>query len=1137
MANIKETNDELNKLNNNLEKLKINAHTLSTFKTIENNDGAISIKNMSDAVDVLNSRLNKLSSEIKGDPFNFSTESAIKGLNDINKAIDVIDGRYEQLHHNLETYTQNLAAGKAEGNSDRVELAENNLALNKKGYEQLNNIVLTLKNNLASLSGEMSNNMMDVPDKLANKFNEVNKRVEQLGDNLTNIKVPKEITSTNVADKLTPSMNNVQKIEKLYGSLSNNVRKVTEDTKKFGETHKETNKVANSVEKVAKSADKTSDSFNKLKNTGSKAVVVIKSSFLELLGAFTLIEKGLKTLFDNKFLDSGKKLINSITRLNADIGSSGADNVIEWAKAIQEVADVDLGSLLDQVDKFALRLEGIGLSSDKATRAAQNLALVANNMARSGIYGGDTDKIADKLAEAFNGREEQAKKLGLNLSKDNMQAYLEKLQEAHKELQGLSIDFSKLNERQQAFIKYAYIMNETKYGTNMEPLINGFDSVTGRIQRMQNAWNRFVQTVGVAVMNMAARIGSILAPALDFVTSKLQNLMGRLGFDTSVNSNINGTAEMFKSVGDKALKAQNNIKKATDDTTKSLEKQQKAVSGNLQGFDKLNVLTSNNNEESTNLNADNALTEIPGLEDLLDIEPIDFSDTFKDAAEQFELNADTIKNGWNKLINTLGDKWEEFKPKLIKGLNDGTQAFEDWAGGVTDRSDFDLGFNWDKIINNIEKQLKIIDKIFKTSGIFYVTLSLKVLDDLDIGQLVTDISDFITKLLNLVSVVQDVMFPAIQNFYDVALAPIVSWIGDTLSEIIQWLSEQLDKLADWFIKNATLIQNTIATIAETISILWGILEPILSLLVDILKGVLSEAINHTLDLAIDFLNMLDGILKAINSTIKIVYDLVTGNFDALNSDISEFIEGTGQAVTGFLDGIVDCLALPFKLILGSVTGIFENIGETIDGSFTDISKNISDWFNGTLKDVKGFASDIITGAFDAMKLAFNKLGGWLDDLGDAIIKPFKDAKKGISDWWDELTDKTNKAESNVIVTSVPSAGSYAISHHAGGGHAEPGELFYANETGAELISNWTGRAGADIANQGQLSQAMEIAFYNAMAMIENQRNSGNNNRQDVNINISGNDVLSAQFLRYLARLLSPYITSNNRNISNISFNR
>ena len=79
----------------------------------------------------------------------------------------------------------------------------------------------------------------------------------------------------------------------------------------------------------------------------------------------------------------------------------------------------------------------------------------------------------------------------------------------------------------------------------------------------------------------------------------------------------------------------------------------------------------------------------------------------------------------------------------------------------------------------------------------------------------------------------------------------------------------------------------------------------------------------------------------------------------------------------------------------------------------------------------------------------------------------------------------------------------------------------------------------NVANNNMIIEAMTdgvfTGVYNALAEVSNQRGNVGGAGQNVNLKIDGFGLIDSSTLSELARMLAPYLGSNNKNIADINF--
>ena len=191
-----------------------------------------------------------------------------------------------------------------------------------------------------------------------------------------------------------------------------------------------------------------------------------------------------------------------------------------------------------------------------------------------------------------------------------------------------------------------------------------------------------------------------------------------------------------------------------------------------------------------------------------------------------------------------------------------------------------------------------------------------------------------------------------------------------------------------------------------------------------------------------------------------------------------------------------------------------SVGSTlVNGIWSSINKAWSTLSSG----VSRLCSNLISSIKSALGSGWNSITSWLNDVGNKI-----------SNSWNNITNKTSASKAKTVTTN------------AVGGSIGGGQLFIANENGQpELIGNIDGSPKTNVANNNMIIEAMTdgvfTGVYNALAEVSNQRGNVGVAGQNVNLKIDGFGLIDSSTLSELARMLAPYLGSNNKNIANINF--
>ena len=233
-------------------------------------------------------------------------------------------------------------------------------------------------------------------------------------------------------------------------------------------------------------------------------------------------------------------------------------------------------------------------------------------------------------------------------------------------------------------------------------------------------------------------------------------------------------------------------------------------------------------------------------------------------------------------------------------------------------------------------------------------------------------------------------------------------------------------------------------------------------------------------------------------------NIVEGIDDGLNSRVPKLSTKTGNIITNLINSVKNLLGIhsPSTVFSSIGTNIVEGLLNGIKNTWTVLTNSVNNMFSNLLNNIKTKVNSM-----------WSTITGGINNLGTNITTT--------------ITNRTSAVSARKVTTN------------ALGGSIAGGQLFIANEHGdAELIGNIDGSGKTNVANNNMIISAMQSgvfeAVYNAMAEIQNQR-SNTGNVGNANIKIDGFGLIDQSTLRELARMLAPYLNSNNINIADTSF--
>lgn len=341
-----------------------------------------------------------------------------------------------------------------------------------------------------------------------------------------------------------------------------------------------------------------------------------------------------------------------------------------------------------------------------------------------------------------------------------------------------------------------------------------------------------------------------------------------------------------------------------------------------------------------------------------------------------------------------------------------------------------------------------------------------------------------------------------------------------------------------------------------------------------------------INLITDVINFLSGLWKFAEGIKKVIIGIFTLDPDKILEGIGLIVDGFILAFQGLVNGLIDLFGGIITLILQVGSNLVGGLLDGIVGAWDNLVQGVKEFINNFINKVKEFLGldgksegksfkDIGQGIIDSIKSgilgAWNTFSTWISEKFEGLVHKIgetlgkiKDKIRGIFSDSDKeadtevkglderITDKSNTIKRTFTVgkntfTSTTKANTArrvtgragTISRHANGGSIAGGQLFIANENGgAELIGNIDGTGKTNVANNNMIIQAMSSgifeAVYNAMAEVLNQR-SNTGNTGNTTIRLDGFGLIDASTLRELARILAPYLKSNDINIADTQF--
>lgn len=522
---------------------------------------------------------------------------------------------------------------------------------------------------------------------------------------------------------------------------------------------------------------------------------------------------------------------------------------------VQNVVDVSFGSMADQVEAFAntavrsygmsaltakqmastfmAMSNGMGIAQEAGENMSLQLTALAGDMAS--FYNVEQNIAQTALNSVFTGETESLKKFGIVLTETNLQAFALS--------QGITKSYQSMSQAEKVALRYNYVLNATKNAQGDFARTSG--SWANQIRILKEQWSQFLGILGKGLIQ-------ILTPMVKALNQMLASL---ISIGNAITKVFGGkiTNSMSTTIKDTAGSA-GDLDTGLDDANESAKK----LSRTIAGFDELNVL--NPKEESNSSSGSGTDT---GAGNIADFE-VDESQTegVKTRLQQFLQDCRDILQRWQSTI-----------PKL------------------------EINFDTEKALSNLQNIGKNLLDTIAGWGSFVITIGIDIANDLDIGRLGNDVLGLVEAFTELASSITEAVVPALENFYNVGLSPLVQAIGEVADSMITWATGIIKGWSDWFTTNKDKIAQFGTTLGEIVEPISKIIGNLLKITWDVLANALTIINDALQGIATSIINMKPETLKSIITDLLLIAGgtLTAKAFLNIQDGLMGFVTGTDQA--------------------------------------------------------------------------------------------------------------------------------------------------------------------------------------------------------------------------------------------------
>lgn len=748
--------------------------------------------------------------------------------------------------------------------------------------------------------------------------------------------------------------------------------------------------------------------------------------------------------FETSFRRLGTSIRGLLGSLGLGLGIAGlvalGKQAIETASDIQEVqnvVDTAFGSMSYKIEEFTkTSIKQFGLSQLSAKEISSTFMAMASNMVRSAetasdmainltkraadmasFYNRSAEDTATALYGIFTGETEVLKQYGIVQTEVNLQEYAA----AH----GINKKISAMSQAEKVQLRYNYVMEQTGLAAGDFERTSG--NWANQVRILKEQFKELLGVLGtglITVLNPVVKFLNVVLTQLIAIAKQIGAILSKLfGITVPVADSGKFAQDMADAAG------------GADDLADGIEAAGKAAKGALAPFDKLNVLSKNEDGGKGGAGAGGSF-EMPDLEmDETQVEEVDamssaidsLLERLKPLFDWFVKLKDLFVEGF---FDGLGESWKERVDEIIADARNIvktlTEIFTDpgvvasartmiekiaYALGQVVGSLVSIGITIaQNIVGGIDKYLEQNKEFLKQKliSIFDITGDIALLIGeacatiayifeafgSESGQQLTAniigiFNNTIMSLLELalkfgrdildcivtpISQNKEALRTALEGLLGVA-AEVSGTVLDAINHTFEKINEVYDKYFKPFFESIkTGLSELLAKFLE----FWnGYMQPILDKWAEMFDTLMKEHIQPMID---NFLDLIGKIVEMLTmmweNTIKPLISWLIEVLAPTVADVWDIVVGIiDQAVTFITDvinGIIEIVEGVIDILLGIAQGDWQRVWDGFAEVIDGVSGVIKAIINNVIGIIEGMANAVVA-AINAMIRAINTI--------------------------------------------------------------------------------------------------------------------------------------------------------------------
>lgn len=785
----------------------------------------------------------------------------------------------------------------------------------------------------------------------------------------------------------------------------------------------------------------------------------IKASSASIGSFFSRMKSGFssQSKLSSGFGGLASKLAKLVVGVNAAKGAfNGLKSAMDYSSdltEVQNVVDVSFGKYKGKIEdlaktsiqdygmseltakqiagRFQSMGTAVGFSQKKMSGMSTELTKLSADMAS--FYNVNQEDVAKSMQSVFTGTTMPLRKYGIDLTQATLQEW------AHK--QGIDANIKSMSQAEKTMLRYQYVMSQT--GAAQGDFARTANTWANQTRMLQQNFQNLGSTIGNIAINafkpFVKAMNSTLVKLNDFAKQARDALGKIFGWEYEEGGGSTQTySDEFADAADGA--------NDTADATKKATKAQKEFNKQLQGFDRLNNLTSSKGKDNDG-DGKGSGTSVGELSNIGSGSGGKWKR--KDSIfKKFESDIDTLEKLGKKISDTLSKAMESIDWKSIyekaAGFGSGLASFlnglitprlfgnigKTIAGALntalTSLNSFATTFDWGNLGDSIASGIngffktwdpKLTAQTFNNTVKGILTALTHAVEGVEWDVIAEKIGTAI-KTLDAKGIGED--FGKLVNSMVNALYTLVSnkeaWkdlgtkIGDGINGFFKGFGKSgWKKLGKTISDTFSGFLTTITTALDTVD--W---DDVGQCIGDFISGIKFGKI------AFDLLKLAKALAKAIAKAIKGSMETAPIETSLIGVFALLKFTGLGKWVFGKLASkVMKKIALSLGAEAATKAGIGTAIAKSVGGAVSKVPAAIGTFMSS---GAAATAASVLGGIVAALAAAFVgfHLGKWIGDklvsddmkqykydfkFKDLFTYDPKEWAQGIKDWWGDVTGK------------------------------------------------------------------------------------------------------------------------------------